>query len=165
MGKKRKREQLTQDEVWDDSALLKSWQDALDEYQFYHSIHAKGENVEDVLRQAESDDAAKNEDVVPAQSFNDPPSSDSALEDGEVDEHDTMTFSKKDTGQSGDNEPVRFAEAQNIEPPPTEKIAGSALASMDQDQILENIKMAYWWAGYYSALYDAKRTATEPSRK
>lgn len=33
MGKKRKREQLTQDEIWDDSALLKSWQDALDEYQ------------------------------------------------------------------------------------------------------------------------------------
>ncbi|KAF7508300.1 hypothetical protein GJ744_009445 [Endocarpon pusillum] len=129
------------------------------------SIHAKGENVEDVLRQAESDDAAKNEDVVPAQSFNDPPSPDSALEDGEIDEQDRMAFSKKDTGQPGDNEPVRFPEAQNIEPRPTEEIAGSALASMDQDQILENIKMAYWWAGYYSALYDAKRTATEPSRK
>jgi hypothetical protein len=33
MGKRRKREQLTQDEIWDDSALLRSWQDALDEYQ------------------------------------------------------------------------------------------------------------------------------------
>jgi hypothetical protein len=33
MGKRRKREQLTQDEIWDDSALLKSWQGALDEYQ------------------------------------------------------------------------------------------------------------------------------------
>ena len=63
--------------------------------------------MEDILRQAESDDAAKNEDVVPAQSFNDPPSSDSALEDGEVDEQDSMTFSKKDTGHLGDNVPVR----------------------------------------------------------
>lgn len=63
--------------------------------------------MEDVLRQAESDDAAKNEDVVPAQSFNDPPSSDSALEDGEIDEQHTMTFNKKDTGQPGDDEPVR----------------------------------------------------------
>jgi hypothetical protein len=33
MGKKRRREQLSQEEIWDDSALLKSWQDALDEYQ------------------------------------------------------------------------------------------------------------------------------------
>lgn len=33
MGKKRKRVQLTEDEIWDDSALLRSWQDALDEYQ------------------------------------------------------------------------------------------------------------------------------------
>ena len=33
MGKKRKRAELTQDEVWDDSALLRSWQDALEEYQ------------------------------------------------------------------------------------------------------------------------------------
>ncbi len=33
MAKKRKRGQLNQAEVWDDSALLKSWQDALEEYQ------------------------------------------------------------------------------------------------------------------------------------
>ncbi len=63
--------------------------------------------MEDILRQAESDDAAKNEDVVPAQSFNHPPSPDIALEDGEVDEQDNMTFSKKDTGHPGENVPVR----------------------------------------------------------
>jgi hypothetical protein len=35
--KKRKQEPLTQEEIWDDSALLRSWQEALDEYQVSHS--------------------------------------------------------------------------------------------------------------------------------
>ncbi|KAL8824092.1 MAG: hypothetical protein Q9170_008254 [Blastenia crenularia] len=52
MGKKRKH--LSHEEIWDDSALLNSWDEALQEYQLYHSIHVHGENVEDVLREAES---------------------------------------------------------------------------------------------------------------
>jgi hypothetical protein len=47
---------LTQAEIWDDSALIRSWNDALDEYKFYHSIHARGEDVEEVLRRAELGD-------------------------------------------------------------------------------------------------------------
>jgi len=57
-------------EIWDDSALVDSWNDALEEYkvaprssqkpaeltsrQKYHSIQARGENVEDVLKSAET---------------------------------------------------------------------------------------------------------------
>ncbi|KAL8743143.1 MAG: hypothetical protein Q9184_008150 [Pyrenodesmia sp. 2 TL-2023] len=52
MGKKRKH--LSHEEVWDDSALVDSWDAALQEYQLYHSIHARGERVEDVLREAEA---------------------------------------------------------------------------------------------------------------
>lgn len=74
MGKKRKikSKELTQEEIWDDSALIQSWDEAVQEYkvsltscllltwffltrklyQLYHSIHARGENVEDVLREA-----------------------------------------------------------------------------------------------------------------
>ncbi|KAL8932876.1 MAG: hypothetical protein Q9211_006079 [Gyalolechia sp. 1 TL-2023] len=51
MGKKRKT--ISHEEIWDDSALLDSWDAALQEYQLYHSIHARGERVEDVLRDAE----------------------------------------------------------------------------------------------------------------
>jgi hypothetical protein len=28
-----------------------------------------------------------------------------------------------------------------------------------QDQTLENLKMAYYWAGYYSGLYDGQQQA------
>ena len=74
MGKaKNAAKSLTHEEIWDDSALIRSWDEAVEEYkvclhlcphellsdyqQLYHSIHAKGENVEDVLREAQ--DAAE----------------------------------------------------------------------------------------------------------
>ena len=31
------------------------------------------------------------------------------------------------------------------------------------NQTLENIKMAYWWAGYYSGLYEAQQQPTLPN--
>jgi hypothetical protein len=76
MGKaKNANRPLTQEEIWDDSALVQSWDEAVEEYkvrflylsrdlyltqlqQLYHSIHAKGENVEDVLREAEAAERA-----------------------------------------------------------------------------------------------------------
>lgn len=64
--------QLSDKEIWDDSALQNSWNEALQEYNVwkshdhpqldsifadftkrYHSIHARGEKVEDVLREFE----------------------------------------------------------------------------------------------------------------
>ncbi|KAJ9606875.1 hypothetical protein H2200_008885 [Cladophialophora chaetospira] len=45
---------LSQAEIWDDSALIQSWNDALAEYDYYHSIHARGEDVEEILRKAEA---------------------------------------------------------------------------------------------------------------
>lgn len=38
MGKKKK--QLSQAEVWDDSALVQSWNDALDEYKVCDNINS-----------------------------------------------------------------------------------------------------------------------------
>jgi hypothetical protein len=67
---------MTHDEIWDDSALVKSWNDALDEYkvskvilggggtktlarlrrltprQKYHSIYKKGASLDDASRPA-----------------------------------------------------------------------------------------------------------------
>ncbi|KAK5162541.1 hypothetical protein LTR16_006092 [Cryomyces antarcticus] len=44
---------MSHNEVWDDSALLESWDEAVQEYKHYHSIHARGENVEEVVHEAE----------------------------------------------------------------------------------------------------------------
>jgi hypothetical protein len=34
-----------------------------------------------------------------------------------------------------------------------------------QDQVLENIKMAYWWAGYYSGLYEGQQRVAGTTTK
>ncbi|EXJ71486.1 uncharacterized protein A1O5_05294 [Cladophialophora psammophila CBS 110553] len=59
--------ELSQAEIWDDSALIRSWNDAVAEYEYYHSIHARGEDVEEVLRKAEMgefDDEDENGDAA-----------------------------------------------------------------------------------------------------
>ncbi|TKA63507.1 hypothetical protein B0A49_04534 [Cryomyces minteri] len=58
---------MSYNEVWDDSALLESWNEAVQEYKHYHSIHARGENVEEVVHeaeQAEKGDSTMNGDVA-----------------------------------------------------------------------------------------------------
>ncbi|KAI9829742.1 MAG: hypothetical protein M1819_005979 [Sarea resinae] len=70
----KKRKNLSHEEIWDDSALVQSWDEALEEYKLYHSIHARGENVEEVLRRLEQDQngEAEADDM------------DTAVEDGRV---------------------------------------------------------------------------------
>ncbi|KAK8212908.1 hypothetical protein M8818_003073 [Zalaria obscura] len=54
---------LSEKEIWDDSALVRSWNDALEEYKKYHSMAAKGEKVEVVLDAAETGDGAVQEET------------------------------------------------------------------------------------------------------
>jgi len=49
------KQELSQEEVWDDSALVNSWNEALEEYKKYHSLAVKGEKIELVLDKAESE--------------------------------------------------------------------------------------------------------------
>lgn len=49
-----KKKDLSHEEVWDDSVLVDSWNEALEEYKKYHSMAAKGEKVELVLDKAEA---------------------------------------------------------------------------------------------------------------
>ncbi|KAH0600706.1 hypothetical protein MHUMG1_01705 [Metarhizium humberi] len=43
--------ELSHEEVWDDSALIDSWNEALAEYKKYHSVHAKGGSIRDLESQ------------------------------------------------------------------------------------------------------------------
>ncbi|KAI9785706.1 MAG: hypothetical protein M1839_008723 [Geoglossum umbratile] len=45
---------LSQEEIWDDSSLLQSWDEALNEYKLYHSIHVRGETIDEYLESAEA---------------------------------------------------------------------------------------------------------------
>ncbi|QPC71761.1 hypothetical protein HYE68_002513 [Fusarium pseudograminearum] len=61
----KKQENLTHEEVWDDSALINSWNEALQEYKKYHSIHAKGGSVRDLELQNQAEIEAEPESEEP----------------------------------------------------------------------------------------------------
>ncbi|QPC60478.1 hypothetical protein HYE67_002709 [Fusarium culmorum] len=61
----KKQENLTHEEVWDDSALINSWNEALQEYKKYHSIHAKGGSVRDLELQNQAEVEAEPESEQP----------------------------------------------------------------------------------------------------
>ncbi|KAK5054711.1 hypothetical protein LTR84_001603 [Exophiala bonariae] len=190
---------LTQEEIWDDSALIRSWNDALQEYEYYHSIHAKGEDVEEVLRRAETGDfddpdvgmdacewrdanGTAEEDYAALMAGRTPPStSNNVAEEGEVEEGELDDTAEVQQGLDATHTGNRSQLASKTATLPQNTIIGPQLphapngpaaaqsgtaggASMTpQDQTLENLKMAYYWAGYYSGLYDGQQqTKSQP---
>ncbi|KAL8711602.1 MAG: hypothetical protein Q9220_004012 [cf. Caloplaca sp. 1 TL-2023] len=147
MGKKRKH--LSHEEIWDDSALLNSWDAALEEYQLYHSIHARGERVEDVLKEAEaSEDTTLNDTTINGNPSSDtvnglPPSE--GLEDGEL----------EDDQVEDDPLPNRVNKDEAMKP------NLSALTVQDPD--LKNLMMSWYYAGYYTGLYEGRKQSNYDS--
>jgi hypothetical protein len=87
---------LSQAEIWDDSALIRSWNDALAEYEYYHSIHARGEDVEEILRRAEAGELEDNDD------------------DDEQQQQQQQTRAPRKSGQSGGDVPVADMDTDGI---------------------------------------------------
>lgn len=183
---------LSHEEIWDDSALLRSWNDALAEYEFYHSIHAKGEDVEEVLKRAEleaqtrpSDEVGVNgeqlqgqveidqrmaDDIVTTQ--RDKGAGSDGEDEGEIVEDDNTQVTTMKELQAEEGQPLLSSSAMlpadpGLEPAtgrmePGERMSGNTeRVGSSAEQLLENIKMSYYWAGYYSGLYDAQRESTK----
>ncbi|EHY56168.1 hypothetical protein ABEF92_005432 [Exophiala dermatitidis] len=211
--------ELSQAEIWDDSALIRSWNDAVAEYEYYHSIHARGEDVEEILRKAEMDELAENgtgalstewqqvnsgqtdleSDARPisgstavaagatAAGRASPESQeDGEIEDGELEDdleaaREALSRKVLQTELSAPQVPAETPAEQEISQHVAENMASQVPSSSankpkpmigpslppaaveapgpSAEQTLENIKMAYYWAGYYSGLYDGQRQA------
>ncbi|KAL8718071.1 MAG: hypothetical protein Q9225_004754 [Loekoesia sp. 1 TL-2023] len=172
MGKKRKT--LSHEEIWDDSALLNSWDAALQEYQLYHSIHARGERVEDILKEAEA-----SEEVISGsdQGAGDPPSDlvnglphPEDLEDGEIEDDqaddspnvasgaaDVRVEMKGETPADQQHQEPAInpdKDAQNSEVPQS---IPTVLTNGVQDEGLKNLMMSWYYAGYYTGLYEGRQ--------
>ncbi|KIW37815.1 uncharacterized protein PV06_09800 [Exophiala oligosperma] len=217
---------LSQAEIWDDSALIRSWNDAVAEYEYYHSIHAKGEDVEEILRRAENGelddedvgggggggggaskgvsgewhDVDQNNVTVQDAVDND---DDDEVEDGEVPDDSELLAAKtaltqRVTSEASQTGHVEQRERYQQPTATTTKVVDSSTTSSiptqhdhagyqntiqnttptmgpnlpttneqdpdpisTTDQTLENIKMAYYWAGYYSGLHDGQRQSRQ----
>ncbi|CAL5873984.1 uncharacterized protein PFLUO_LOCUS8269 [Penicillium psychrofluorescens] len=144
MGKTKNAKALTHEEIWDDSALVRSWDEAVEEYQLYHSIHAKGENVEDVLREAER--------VEP-----------SAVDEGDLAEDTPMEGGSDepapDVPQSAQVSGVAPAEegVPAVAPPASGMPMPHPALTQVQDEGLKNLMMAWYFAGYYTGLHEGQQ--------
>ncbi|KAF7115218.1 hypothetical protein CNMCM5793_001645 [Aspergillus hiratsukae] len=152
MGKsKNANRPLTQEEIWDDSALVQSWDEAVEEYKLYHSIHAKGENVEDILRAAEAA-----ESVAVDQDGEQHDGAVETMEDdvGEVPDAAEEPPAATDHQPSGTKRPTEPA------PMGAAAMPHAALGQV-KDEGLKNLMMAWYFAGYYTGLYEGQQRANQ----
>ncbi|KAI9038488.1 uncharacterized protein KD926_010700 [Aspergillus affinis] len=165
MGKsKNATKALTQEEIWDDSALVQSWDEAVDEYKLYHSIQAKGENIEDVLREAEAaeltpDDALGQED--PDDQVADVPM-ETAGEEAAVAGGSSEAAQPPlgESSKSSNGEQKTSSEAQPTGGNPMAAMPHAALSQV-QDEGLKNLMMSWYFAGYYTGLYEGQQRANQ----
>ncbi|KAL9624899.1 MAG: hypothetical protein Q9160_000946 [Pyrenula sp. 1 TL-2023] len=158
MGKKKAKKDrpLTHDEIWDDSALIRSWDEAVED------IHARGEDVEEVLRSVATDDMVLDK---PAQNVASSETSNRVPRDVNA---DTIEVEEIEDCEIEDNDIDQSAGTGPAAPPKTTAIetsgpgnTGSGSTDLDaaavphevlsgQNDNLKNLMMAWYWAGYYT---------------
>ncbi|KAF4119424.1 Survival motor neuron protein (SMN) [Geosmithia morbida] len=133
-------EALSHEEVWDDSALIDSWNQALDEYTKYHSIIAKGGSIKD-------------------------------LEDAVLSSSTAATNKVNGSTKTADREAVEVTDEPTEEAEPTEGLPSAppgpppqVLLGTVQDEGLKKLLMAWYYAGYYTGLFEGQQKKTEEKR-
>ncbi|CAI7641343.1 unnamed protein product [Penicillium glandicola] len=165
MGKNKK-VSLTHAEVWDDSALVQSWDDAVEEYQHYWSIHAKGENVEDVLKEAEDNGIAPV--IHPGQSGCTKAAEEDTIQ--AMNEDVAMTIDEQTSEQTPQS---ALQTAPETAPEPSQPVvdtgSGVSTPAMPmphpimanvQDESMKNLMMSWYYAGYYTGLHEGQQQAS-----
>ncbi|OJD11778.1 hypothetical protein AJ78_07523 [Emergomyces pasteurianus Ep9510] len=175
MGKRKrsKKKPLTQEEIWDDSALIQSWDEAVEEYNLYHSIQARGENVDDFLKAEDARVRAEDEAAVgdgygehaagPQQHGHPEARSEPANEEANDQEIEAAR-----TDLHGEHEGNQETPSAKLNPEANHAVGGG-FANMPQlvsqggdtasgtDEGLKNLMMAWYFAGYYTGLYEGQQ--------
>ncbi|KAI1373737.1 hypothetical protein F4677DRAFT_428093 [Hypoxylon crocopeplum] len=135
------KEMLSHDEVWDDSALVDSWNEALEEYQKYHSIHRNGGNVEDLLTSNETTSDAKDE----TEEARGPSGPEDIKTDSEMRGESANGGQENGTSTSQHSHPLGGG-------PGPEGLLGSV-----RDEGLKRLLMSWYYAGYYTGFYEGQQ--------
>ncbi|KAI2631921.1 hypothetical protein GGR54DRAFT_634689 [Hypoxylon sp. NC1633] len=138
-------EPLTQSEIWDDSALVDSWNEALEEYKKYHSLHRNGGNVEDLLKSNQATSDAKNGTEEPPE----PPGLNDDPAVSEMRKEATNGRQEDGTSISQHSHPLGGA-------PGPQGLLGSV-----RDEGLKRLLMSWYYAGYYTGLYEGQQDRSQ----
>ncbi|KAI9674377.1 MAG: hypothetical protein M1829_003779 [Trizodia sp. TS-e1964] len=180
-------ENLSHREIWDDSALIRSWDDAVAEYQHYHSIQARGISLEEALMEEEAPHAAslntqdQNALILPEE--NDPAPERSEVPSLVTTEVEDVTNSSED--QMVIDKEVRISKMKIsttkltksnlkstepvVQPPETDAkdqlntapIIPQMLVGNIKDEALKNLMMSWYYAGYYTGIYEGRQQAQQ----
>ncbi|EMC97220.1 hypothetical protein BAUCODRAFT_147364 [Baudoinia panamericana UAMH 10762] len=136
---------MSHEEVWDDSALVTSWNEALDEYKKYHSIAVKGQSVEDMFDEAER-----------IQQLNGYTNAIAEIDRPKLAQHSAEAA----TAAQPKSSDVKSGTGAGQEKPTAQSAAlPNALLGSVQDEGLKNIMMSWYYAGYYTGLYEGQQKA------
>ncbi|KAI9680567.1 MAG: hypothetical protein M1817_004007 [Caeruleum heppii] len=170
-NKKRKRE-LSHAEIWDDSALINSWDEALEEYKHYHSIQARGERVETVLQAASAgvngESNEKTEENGDYDAGNPTPAiatHNDELEDGEVEDIGDPTSIQPASNTmlqeaAHASEPPGDKQKPQLQPDVGRSSPSHKLVGVEDDG-LRNLMMSWYYAGYYTGLFEGQQRRKE----
>lgn len=136
--------------AWDDSVLINSWDEALNEYKKYYSIQAQGKRLEDVLskeelRQLKEEHGDLIEEVETRSTYAD------------QDEAGTAQAEEPTT-----SEPQSHTAETAVAPQHDASLGASmpqALLGSVQDENLKNLMMSWYYAGYYTGLHAGQQQA------
>ncbi|KAI9715975.1 MAG: hypothetical protein M1812_005609 [Candelaria pacifica] len=152
-----KRKELSHAEIWDDSALVRSWDEALKEYNLYHSIHARGERVEDVLREAE-----KEESDLTAEKDSYDASTDNQGDHQHVNGDFVLLEGSSSAPNAQISEDAGVKEApQESTDNPVPQVPDCSGNMSGNDPTLKNLMMSWYYAGYYSGLYEGQKKMSD----
>ncbi|MCJ1283410.1 hypothetical protein MMC26_002738 [Xylographa opegraphella] len=169
MGKKRK--VLSLEEIWDDSALIESWDDAVEEYKLYHSIHARGESVEDALFSAAQDQQMTNDHSLLVDEGTSQPNyrvGDESLEDGELEGTEAAMSNNLQPDKEHEEMPstkprIPIRRPDTTSPQLTQNLSSipeGVIAASTQEEAQKNLMMSWYWAGYYTGFYEGQKQAS-----
>ncbi|KAM7217769.1 hypothetical protein V8F06_006903 [Rhypophila decipiens] len=173
---------IDQDGVWDDSALVDSWNEALQEYNKYHSIKAKGGTVEDIegelkavrakwdaKPEQETEDAGEpiNMEVEQESSVMDGVSTSKSDETPLAKEepsttpnHNVTTVSEEDQKQQQGTAPQPPLPAPAADPRAAAFGPQTVLGTV-QDEGLKKVLLAWYYAGYYTGLMEGQQQSQQ----
>jgi len=159
--------------VWDDSALVDSWNQALEEYKKYHSIHATGGSVEEILaaEKSKEKEAANAKIKIEQDASNN--DGDEAMEEGEAAEEVTAAAAAPNGAQQ--RPPISQSQAPESAPKDVNSgpsvSAGGAfpqpqmLLGSIQDEELKRLLMSWYYAGYYTGLMEGRQKALNEQKQ
>ncbi|KAL5394574.1 hypothetical protein PMIN03_010688 [Paraphaeosphaeria minitans] len=156
--------------AWDDSALINSWDDAVAEYQKYHSISKSGKRLEDVLTKEELERLRGDHgDLLDETGDGLGPRTDADATDSALPQ-----VQANGVGQGGADAahvkdraaPVAqgSAQAPGTELPHDGSFPASmpqALLGSVQDENVKNLMMSWYYAGYYTGLMSGQQRAPD----